>query len=140
MRGLGSLVDHYLAEWDGARWAHAYHSLIELGPAVVPELLARFSRSRRAGFRAALVEVARQLRSDEAGPLFVAALRDAAPAVWKEALDGLVDLASPLALGILEDARQGPPAPGVLAAEWEAWVREALEQAREAHAARGGAA
>jgi hypothetical protein len=140
MRGLRSLVDHYLAEWEGARWANAYHSLIELGPVILPELLDRFSRARLSAFRAVLVEIARQLRCDEAGPILQAALRDPAPAVWKEALDGLVGLASPLALQILEEARKGAPPPGVEASEWESWLGEALDQAREAHAARGGAA
>ena len=140
MRGLATLVDHYLTEWGGSRWASAYHSLIELGPAILPELESRFARSRQPAFRAALVEVARQLRCDEAGPLFQAALRDGAPAVWKEALDGLVALATPLALQLLEEARTGAPAAGVEPAEWEAWLGEAVQQARDAQAARGGAA
>ena len=140
MRSRRSLVDHYLAEWDGARWANAYHSLIELGPAILPELLERFARARNPAFRAALVEVARQMRSDEMVPILQAGLRDPAPAVWKEALDGLVFLASPAALLTLENALAGPPPAGMEAAEWESWLREALDQARAAHEARGGVA
>src|SRR5437764_15488506 len=106
MRGAASWnvrahVEHYLREWDSSGWAAAYHALVELGPVILPELAAPLADSRDARLRASLVQIARQLRSEEAVGLFAAALEDPAPLVWKEALDGLVSLASPAAVDVL---------------------------------------
>jgi len=139
-RNLRALVEHYLREWASSGWAAAYHALIEMGPAILPELAARFEEAGDARFRAALVEIARQLRSEEAVGLFAAALADRSPVVWKEALDGLVVLASPAAVEVLERAHEADPPGRVSAEDWRAWSGEALEQARAALAAKGGAA
>src|SRR2546422_11457446 len=82
--------------------------------------------SRDSTFRAALVELARQLHSEDALPLFEAALRDPSPEVWKAALDGLVASASPASLLLLEEAAERKPPGRTDFPEWEAWVREAL--------------
>ena len=140
MRAMAALVEHYLREWDSSGWASAYHSLVELGPQVLPELEKQLAMSRDRTFRIALVELARQLHSDDALRLFAAALRDASPEVWKAALDGLVDLASPASLLLLEEAAEREPPGRTAFQEWEAWVREALQQARAEFEARGGAA
>ena len=140
MREIVALVEHYLREWDSSGWAGAYHSLVELGPPVVPELQAHLAASRDTRFRAALVELARHLHAADALPLFDAALRDPSPEVWKAALDGLVDLASPASLLLLEEAAEREPPGRTGSSEWEAWVREALQQARAEFEARGGAA
>jgi HEAT repeat protein len=140
MREIEALVDHYLREWDSSGWARAYHSLVELGPQVLPELEKALATSRVARFRAALVELAGQLHSEDVLPLFDAALRDPSPEVWKAALDGLVALSSPASLLLLEQAAQREPPGRTEAPEWEAWVREALQQARAEFEARGGAA
>jgi HEAT repeat protein len=132
MREIEAVVGHYLSEWGGPAWAHAFHELIELGPSVLPEIEPYF-RSGDASLRAELVVIARHLHSDQSLSLFTAALGDRAPEVWKAALDGLVELASPEAIRVLEEALEGP-ADGTNTSEWRSWVREALEQAREARA------
>jgi HEAT repeat protein len=139
MRSLPALVDHYLTEWGSSRWGGAYHSLVELGPQILPELEARFADSPSPAFRAELAQIGRQLRSEDALALFRMALQDEAPVVWKEALDGLVALASTAAIQLLEQALEDPPAPADFS-EWQAWIGEALEQARLAHRARDGVA
>jgi HEAT repeat protein len=139
-RRLSALVDHYLREWDSREWAAAYHALIELGPEILPLLAERFSEARDEALRAALVQVARQMRSAEAMPLLESALRDPAPAVWREALDGLVVLASPAAVHVLAEALAQEPPGEATPEEWRAWVEEAFEQARAELASRGGAA
>ena len=140
MRAIVALVEHYLREWDSSGWASAYHSLVELGPQVLPELEKQLATSRDSKFRAALVELARQLHSEDALPLFEAALRDPSPEVWKAALDGLVASASPASLLLLEEAAERKPPGRTDFPEWEAWVQEALQQARAEFEARGGAA
>jgi len=137
---IEALVDHYLLEWDSRGWASAYHSLVELGPQVLPMLEQRFAGSRNTAFRVAIVELARQFHSPDSLSLFDTALHDQAPPVWKEALDGLVDLASPASVSSLERAlHQAPPA-GTSPADWVSWVGEALQQAQAAMNARGGGA
>jgi HEAT repeat protein len=140
MRDIAALVEHYLHEWDSREWAHAYHSLIELGPQVLPELERRFHESRDAAFRGVLVELARQVHSADALPLFEGALADEAPEVWKQALDGLVSLASLASILLIERALARTPPGRTSAAEWYSWVQEALQQAQAECAARGGAA
>ncbi len=139
-RALSALVEHYLLEWDSAGWANAYHSLIELGPQILPELTRRFAQSRDVRFRAALVGLARHVRSADALPLFDSALGDDSPEVWKEALDGLVALASPASMLLIEQAMGRTPPGRTSAADWTSWLREALQQARAEYEARGGAA
>jgi len=134
------LVDHYLLEWDTRRWANAYHSLIELGPSILPELHNRLLDSPSPAFREALVELAYQLHSEDALPLFEQALRDPSAEVWKAALDGLVDLASAASIRALEAAVPRSPAGGTGPDDWKAWVLEALQQARGRSAARDGTA
>jgi HEAT repeat protein len=140
VREVVALVEHYLREWGSSGWAGAYHSLIELGPQVLPELEARLETSSNAALRAALLEVARHMHSPAALAIFARGLKDEAPAVWKEALDGLVDLANPGAVALLEEAAAGPPPGRTSPADWTAWLTEALNQARRAPEGRGGAA
>jgi HEAT repeat protein len=139
-RALEALIDHYLREWDSRGWAGAYHGLIEMGPRILPVLEDRLAGSREAPFRAALVELARQLRTEDALPLLTRGLRDRAPEVWKAALDGLVALASPAAIAVLEDAARRAPPGRTRADDWSDWIGEALEQARAARVERPGTA
>ena len=138
MREVVALVEHYLREWGSSGWAGAYHSLIELGPQVLPELEARFEASNDTALRAALLEVARHMHSPAALAIFARGLKDEAPAVWKEALDGLVDLANPGAVALLEEAAAGPPPGRTSLADWTAWLTEALNQAGRAAGVTGG--
>jgi HEAT repeat protein len=133
---FAALVDHYLGEWDSRGWAAAYHSLIGLGPAILPELDQRLGESGDGALRTALVELARALHSQDALPLFARALRDRSPDVWKAALDGLVELASPEAIRLLEEAARRTPPGRTRAEDWESWLQEAIGQARAGLAAR----
>jgi hypothetical protein len=130
-RDLKAVAEHYLIEWGSAGWAHAFHSLIELGPCVLPELESRFSETNDDRLRAELIEIARRLRADSALSFFAAALRDRAPVVWKAALDGLVDLGTDEALRTLEDC-MSDAAREQRGEEWKAWVIEAIGQIKEA--------
>jgi HEAT repeat protein len=138
MLELVALVQHYLREWDSSGWGSAFHSLVELGPRALPELEEQLAASRNGRFRAALVELARHMHSQAALSLFDSALRDPAPEVWKAALDGLVDLASPASLLLLQQAAEREPPGGTDPSDWQAWIGEALHQARSALVARGG--
>jgi HEAT repeat protein len=140
MTDVVALVEHYLREWDSAGWPRAYHSLIELGAPALPELQSHFRITSDPVLRIALVEIATQMHSTDALPLFALALRDKAPSVWKAALDGLVDLASPDAILLLEQAVAAPPPGQTNEVDWRSWLDEALEQARAALRARDSVA
>jgi len=90
----------------------------------------QLATSRNPRFRAALVELARHLHAEDALPFFDAALRDASPDVWKAALDGLVDLASPASLRLLQEAAAREPPGHTASSDWQAWIGEALQQVR----------
>src|SRR5262245_33710327 len=140
MREIVALVQHYLREWDSSGWGGAFHSLVELGPQILPELESQLTESRNPRFRAALVELARYLHAEDALPLFDFALRDPSPEVWKAALDGLVDLGSEASLRLLQDAAEREPPGSTADEDWQAWIGEALQQARARLEARGGLA
>ena len=111
-----------------------------MGPQVLPEPTRRLTESGDGAFRGALVGLARNIRSADALPLLDRALQDESPVVWKEALDGLVTLASPASVRLLEEALDRTPPGDVSVEEWTSWVREALQQARADYEARGGVA
>ncbi|MBI4614947.1 MAG: HEAT repeat domain-containing protein [Planctomycetes bacterium] len=123
-------VEHYLRELHSGDEDEAFHRLIEAGPRILPRLEAEFDRETDPATRAALIEVIWQLRVPECLPVLGKALRDAAPPVWKQALDGLVTLACPEAIAILDEALAATEARGPEAREFLEWVAEALEQAR----------
>ena len=58
----------------------------------------------------------------------------------QEALDGLVALASPASMLLIEEAMGAAPPGRTSDADWRSWLQEALQQARAEYEARGGAA
>ena len=105
---------------------NAFHALIEASPVVVPLLTEQFAQKRDGESRARIVEVIWQRRESESTRFLSIALEDSHPAVWKEAIDGLVTIGGPESRHVLtvfitkypHDARA-------------AWVSEALGQVRD---------
>lgn len=92
-----------------ARGGHregAFTSLFERGEAAIPLMAEAFRAEADPALRALLVEVIWQLRSPASIAFLGEALQDPNPDVWKQALDGLVTLASAESLRILEAARE----------------------------------
>ena len=119
-------VSHYVAALRGAARENAYHSLIELGPQVIPLVMAHFRREYDPAIRATLVNIAWRTNSSDAVPLLTEALNDVDPSVWKGALDGLVNLGGPDALEVIRQARRQAP-------EKAEWLEEAIEQITDRH-------
>ncbi len=71
----------------------------------LPELMGAFRAELDVQVRSFIVEVVWQHRQQSTTPFLGEALRDSEPVVWREALDGLVSLASPAALEVLRSAR-----------------------------------
>jgi HEAT repeat protein len=112
---------HYL---DLARSdVEVYHALLDLGVGAVPTLWEEYLSEPDPSVRSLIVHVIWQTRSPSVVDMIAEALGNPSPDVWKEALDGLVTLATPEAERALTDAagRESD-------AEKRAWIDEAIEQ------------
>jgi hypothetical protein len=118
-------IDSYL---ELARTGHreaAFHGLFDLGATIAPRLAEIYRTEGDPKVRDLLVEVAWQLRSPASLTLLGEALRDPEPIVWKQALDGLVTLASTESLRTLEAARDVVRVPGD--DDFASWLEGAIE-------------
>jgi hypothetical protein len=107
----------------------AFFGLLEMEHGILPELMAAFRSERDSRVREFLVEIIWQHRQASTIPFLKEALHDGATAVWKQALDGLVALASSAALEVLRDARTTRQFPTQREAEeFRRWLDEAIEQ------------
>src|SRR5262245_45053032 len=122
---MSEAVAAYLRALRGADFEHAYHSLIEIGPAVLPALATAFHKEPDADVRAMLVRVAGQVRSSSAIGLLAEALAQDDEVVWKEALDSLVSIGGPDARAVVDRARAGATEPR------SPWLDEASEQLKQ---------
>jgi hypothetical protein len=103
----------------------AFFGLLEMDHRILPELMAAFPSERDSQVRAFLVEVIWQHRQPSAVSFLGEAVHDSAPEVWKQAIDGLVTLASPAALAVLRAAKtKRPNSDG-----FHHWIDEAIDQA-----------
>jgi hypothetical protein len=107
----------------------AFFGLLEMDHEVLPELMAVFRAERDVQVRAFIVEVVWQHRQQSVIPFLGEALHDSEPVVWREALDGLVALASPAALEILRSARTRRFPNPRDTDEFRHWLEEAIVQA-----------
>jgi hypothetical protein len=129
---LPQFVQHYLTELRQGNRDNAFHSLIEADPAIVPLLIAAFSREVDVAFRDDLLRVIAEFRLPDTIPFFADRLFDAH---WKAALDFFVAQASPQAVAALERARTRQFDSDRETDEFRAWLEEAITQAQEAQRA-----
>jgi len=112
---------------DLARERHregALQGLMDLGEPALPGLLDAYRSEPDPGVRAVIVEAVWQLRTHAAVDFLGEALQDPDAEVWRQALDGLVTLASPESLHVLESARDRI---GEDREEFREWVDGAIE-------------
>ena len=130
---MSSAEDYVAYHLDRLRRGHAeaFFGLIEADPTVLPVLIEAFAKEEDRGIRAEIVRCVWQYRRPEAVGFLGEALHDSEPAVWQEALDGLVALGGERAIQALQAARARIPVGRAGRAITEEWVEEALEQVRE---------
>jgi HEAT repeat protein len=116
------MIAAYVTGLSGPRVEDARHSLIESGPASLPQLIEAYRASPSRKLRLALIEIVSQYRTSDAAPFLHDALRDDDPELWRTALDGLVMLGNDRALKTLVAARDTVPN------DRRAWIDEAVEQ------------
>lgn len=124
MNPVASPVQEFLEKFRKGDRDAAFFGLLELDRRFLPELMSLFRSERDAHVRAFLVEILWQHREASIIPFLGDALQDSAPEVWKEALNGLVTLASPAALGVLREAKTRRSDSN----EFLRWVDEAIDQ------------
>jgi hypothetical protein len=122
-------IADYVRCFRGGDVETAFHGLLESGHDILPDLVAAFHGASDGRVREFLVEVIWQHRQQSVIPFLGEALWDPEPRVWRQALDGLVTLASPAAIEVLRAARTRQFSQPSEAAEFRGWLEEAIEQA-----------
>ena len=124
-------VEFYLEKLRAGDFENAFHSLTEVGHSVVPKLIEAFQTETAPAVRAELVRIIWNHRRPETVSFLGQALRDPSPEVWKNALDGLVTLATSGALETLKAGLARQFANKKEADNFRKWVEEAIEQVEE---------
>ena len=114
----------YLEMARAGRKEAALRNLVELGEPAVSGLEEAYRSESDPAVRALLVEAVWQIRAPSAVGFLGEALQDPEPDVWRQALDGLVTLASRESLQILESARDRVGDDG---GEFGEWLDGAIE-------------
>jgi HEAT repeat protein len=100
-----------------------FHALLELDHGALTALQAAYRSEADPNTRSLIVHAIWEHRQPAALDFLGEALLDPAPEVWKQALDGLVTLASPEALRALQSAAKCEQNK-----ERRDWIEEAIEQ------------
>ena len=122
-------ISYYLERYREGDADRALHGLLELDDEDLRELASEFRAATDTRLRVFLLGVIWQHRQQSVVPLLAEALLDSEPRVWREALDGLVTLASPASLEVLRAARTRHFTKQHDAEEFRRWLEEAIEQA-----------
>jgi HEAT repeat protein len=118
-------ISEYFQHHREGRREEAYFGLLEMSHEILPELIAAFRAESDSATRAFLVEVIWQHRQQDSIPFLGDALRSAETSTWKQAMDGLVALASPAAMDVLQSARNSGTD------KFQSWLEEAIKQSQQ---------
>jgi HEAT repeat protein len=119
-------VTYYIERARSGDHEGVFHGLRELGRDAIPAMESAYRRENDWEIRTLLVEAAWQMREPAVSGFLAEALQDPNPHVWKQALDGLVALASESSLRVLQAALT--PDEDV---ERRAWIEEAIAQTND---------
>ena len=122
-------IDEYLKMYNGGDGGNAFHGLLEMDPAILPELISAYHSETDTQKRCFLLHVIWEYRQPLMIPFLSEVLLDHEPLIWQEAIDGLVALASPEAVNALSAARSHRFTRSSDTATFQLWVAEAIEQA-----------
>jgi hypothetical protein len=121
-------VDFHLKAARNGDFDAALHGLIELEDRAIPALQKAYRVETDPVIRALILEAVWQHRLPATIAFLAVALGDPHPGVWKQALDGLVTLASADSRKVLEAALEHAAAGD---SERRAWIEEAIGQIGE---------
>jgi hypothetical protein len=129
MQRFAPQIAYYLEMFRGGDADNAFHGLLEIDRDILPELMETFRGEQNIGVRELLVEVIWEYRERSVIPFLGEALSDTESRIWRQALNGLVALASPATLDILRAARTREFSTHRETGEFRRWLEEAIEQA-----------
>jgi hypothetical protein len=129
MQRFAPQIDYYLEMFRSGDTDNAFHGLLEIDSDILPELIQVFRASHDLGVRELLVEVIWEYRDHSVLPFLGEVLFDSEPGIWRQALNGLVTLASPAALDALRAARAREFPRQRETEEFRRWLEEAIAQA-----------
>ncbi len=120
-------LDYYIEKARSGNGDAAFHGLRELDANTIPAIQEAYRSEPDPTVRALFVRAIWEHRDPSVIDFLAEAVGDPHPAVWKEALDGLVTLASPEAQSVLE---------AIIGSDRDAerrdWIGEAIGQIRDA--------
>jgi HEAT repeat protein len=116
-------INHFLEKARSGDVDAAFHDLAELGSAAIPALREAYRFEADPTTRAVIVRAIREHKLPLSVDFFAFALNDISPEVWKEALDGLVALATPEACQALVQSLTH-----LQDVERRVWFQEAIAQ------------
>jgi hypothetical protein len=116
-------ADYYLLKSQSGDLGSAFFGLIDCEHAVLPQLQDAYRSEKDWSVRDLLVEAVWQHRQQSSVPFLFEALQDGHEAVWMQALDGLVALASAATRDGLANAIRLEPDP-----KRREWFQEAVDQ------------
>ena len=122
------VIDEYLEMFNEGDGDNALHGLLEMGPAILPELISAYRSEADRQNRHFLLHVIWEYREPSMIPFLSEVLLDSEPLFWKEALDGLVAIALPDAMNALCDARSRRFTRASDSETFQLWLEEAIEQ------------
>ncbi len=129
---ISDAIGEYLEMHMTGDYDNAIHGLLEMTPAILPDLMAAYRVDHDTQIRLFLLNVIWEYRDQSAIPLLGEALFDLQKLIWQEALDGLVALASPTAVDALRAARTRQFTTEHDTEMFRLWLAEAIEQSEEA--------
>jgi|SRR5262245_45830588 len=127
-----ALVAEVLVLFRAGEEERAFFALVHTMPGLQSALAEAFREEKDAHVRAFLVKVLWEQRDPAVLSLLADALGDRNAEVWKEALNGLVTLASPQSLDILGRALEESISGRAEQKKFGSWVSEAIGQVKEA--------
>lgn len=128
MHSTAEKVSYCLEQFRQSDSKSAFFGLIESDKSVIPELISIFRTEQDDKVREFIVEVVWQHRDPSVISFLGEALQDHSAAVWQQAIDGLVTLASSAALTQLQTARTRRFVLEADAEDFRSWIDEAIEQ------------
>jgi HEAT repeat protein len=118
---MNKLIGYYVQQLRDKDNENAYHRLLEIDEALVPDLIEAYHTTNNIYIREQLIEIIGEHRRPADVEFLASALKSYTERIWKTALDALVKLGSQQCVDVLIEQRSKLQKPGRIE-----WVDEAI--------------